>query len=292
MKRHIINKENREALAFIVPLVVFIALFMLYPIVGTFWVSLWRDVTFLSKEFSGFENYSRLFQDVQFWQSMSFTLLFTLSSVFIEIVLGVIFALVVHERFRFRGVVRGIILIPWAIPCVISARIWQLIYRYDYGLANYLLQNLFGFHINWLGNSKSAFFSLVLTDVWRMTPFVAIIILAGLQVIPEDLYQQAKIDGVNILQRFSKITLPLLRPILTVALLFRTIDALRVFDIIYVITGGGPGSATMSLSLYGHTYFLLGDFGYGSSVSIILCIMALTISFFYIKVGKFMEIST
>jgi len=285
------DKEIREALLFILPLVFFILFFTLIPVIGTFFISLYRDVTFLTKKFVFLNNYLRIFRDDQFWKSTLFTLLFTLVSVSIEMVVGMIFSLVINEKIPLRGMVRGIALLPWAIPSVISARVWQLIYRYDYGIANYIMQHLFGVSVNWLGSSAGAFFSLVLADVWRTTPFVAIILLAGLQTVPETLYKQAKIDGTNIFQRFFKITLPSIKPIIIVALLFRTIDALRVFDIIYVITGGGPGGATNSLSLYSYRYFLLGDFGYGSAISIMLFIFAFLIAFIYIKWSRLKEIA-
>ncbi len=285
------NKEIREALLFILPLMLFILFFTLIPVIGTFFVSLYRDVTFLTRKFVFLNNYVRIFRDAQFWKSTLFTLLFTLASVSIEMVVGMIFSLVINERIPLRGMVRGIALLPWAIPSVISARVWQLIYRYDYGIANYIMQHLFGVSVNWLGSYSGAFFSLVLADVWRTTPFVAIILLAGLQTVPETLYKQAKIDGANIFQRFFKITLPSIKPIIIVALLFRTIDALRVFDIIYVITGGGPGGATNSLSLYSYRYFLLGDFGYGSAISIMLFVFAFLISFAYIKLSRLKEIA-
>ena len=281
------NKEIKEAFSFISPLIIFISIFMLLPLIGTFWISFWRDVSFLPKKFLGIDNYLRLFKDPQFLQSLYFTTLFTVFSVAIEMVLGIIFALVINEK---KGIIRGIILLPWVIPSVISARIWQLIYRYDYGLANFLLEKIFHFSINWLGSPSGAFFSLLLADVWRTAPFVTIIILAGLQAIPEDLYKQAKIDGTNFFQRFFKITIPLLKPIIIVALLFRTIDALRIFDIIYVITGGGPAGTTTSLSIYAYKYFLLGDFSYGATISVILFFIAFFIAIFYIKIGKFKAI--
>ena len=283
------NKEFREIMLFIMPLVVLVLVFLLLPILGTFWLSLWRDVTFLPREFIGINNYIRLIQDNQFWNSVRFTLLFAFLSVTFEMIFGMVAALVIHEKFPGRGLMRGIALLPWAIPSVISARIWQLMYRYDYGLANYALHGLTGTSINWLGSSGGALFSLVFADVWRTTPFVAIILLAGLQAVPEDLYKQGRIDGANLVQRLYKITLPSIKPVLLVALLFRTIDALRVFDIIYVITGGGPGGSTTSISLHSYDYFLLGDFGYGSTVSIALFILAFSISLVYIKLGKFRE---
>jgi multiple sugar transport system permease protein len=282
---------NKEAFFHILPLFLFVFFLVLLPVIGTFWVSVWQDVSFLPRKFVGLGNYVRLFKDSQFWQSLGFTLIFTFASVALEMFAGTIIALVLNETFRGRGILRGISLLPWAIPSVISARIWQLIYRYDYGLANSVLRGISGLSINWLGSSGGAFLSLVLADSWRTTPFVAIILLAGLQSVPEGLYEQAKIDGANLFQRFFRITLPVIRPIVIVALIFRTIDAIRVFDIIYVITGGGPGGFTTSLSLYSYKYFLLGDFGYGSTVSIFLFIVAFIIAIFYIRAGRFREVA-
>ena len=284
------NREIRDALIFIFPLFFFVTIFLFLPVLGTFWVSLWHDVSFLPGRFVGLFNYLRLFKDNQFWQSTIFTLLFSLTSVALELALGVIIALVVNERLRFRGLVRGIALLPWAIPSVIGARIWQLIYKYDYGVLNYTLQKLFGVSVNWLGTGTGAFLSLVMADVWRTTPFVAVIFLAGLQTVPEELYQQAKIDGTNFLQRFFKITVPMIKPIFVVALLFRTIDALRVFDVIYIITGGGPAGSTDSISLYSYKYFALSDFGYGSAISVSLFIIAFASALIFMRMSRFKEV--
>jgi multiple sugar transport system permease protein len=281
-----IKKEFKQVTLFIAPLVIFIFFFILVPIFGTFWTSLWQDVSFISKKFICLENYLRVLTDEHFWQSASFTLLFPIVSVSLEMIFGIIFALVLNETFRFRGILRGISLIPWAIPSIVGARIWQLIYRYDYGLANLFLKMCGIQSINWLGTPMGAFSALVLADVWRTTPFVAIIILAGLQTIPRDIYDQAKVDGSNFIQRFFQITLPIIKPIAIIALLFRTIDAIRVFDLIYIITGGGPGGVTTSLSLYGYKFFLLGDFGYGSTISVILFLISFFIALLYIKVGR------
>lgn len=283
------NRPLREILPFLLPLAMFILGFLLLPVAGGLWVSLWRDVTFLSRKFIGLENYGRMFQDFQFWNAAGFTLLFAGFSVLMELVLGTIVALVINEKIPLRGLFRGVALLPWVIPCVIGARIWQLILRYDYGLANFILEQWLGVSVNWLGSPLGAFFSLVGADVWRTTPFVAIIILAGLQTVRGVLYEQAKVDGAGLWQRFRRITLPSIRPFIIVALLFRTIDALRVFDIIYVITGGGPGGRTTSLSLYGYKYFLLGDFGYGAAVSIVLFLSAFAIALLYMWTGKFRE---
>jgi multiple sugar transport system permease protein len=202
---------------------------------------------------------------------------------------GLGFALVLNEGLRLRGFLRVAVLIPWAVPIAVSARVWELIYNYDYGLFNFvgLRLGFFSAPINWLGSSKGAFLALVLADVWKTTPFVAIILLAGLSGIPRDLYKQAAVDGATTLQRFCRITVPLLKPVILVALLFRTIDAVRVFDVVYVLTRGGPGGDTTPLSLYAFKYFLTGDFGFGSAVSILVFLIAAAFSVLYIRSGKF-----
>jgi multiple sugar transport system permease protein len=218
--------------------------------------------------------------------------MFVLASVLIELVLGLIFAIVLNEKFWGRGFFRAALLIPWAIPIAISSRLWQLIYNYDYGVLNYTILKLgiSSAPVNWLGTPFGAFISILIADVWKTTPFLTIILLAGLSAIPNELYQQARIDGANFMKRFYSITLPILRPVLIVAVLFRTIDAVRIFDIVYVLTGGGPGGSTTPLSLYAYRYYLTGDFGYGSAVSVFVFISVSILAFLYIKVGKFKEV--
>lgn len=283
------NRELKEALVFLAPLTLLLLTFVFIPVAGTLWNSVFRDVTFMERSFVGFYNYQRLFASPQFWQSALFTLMFPIVSVSLEVACGMMIALVLNEQFKLRGLLRGICLLPWAIPSVIGARIWQLIYRFDYGLANFLLTEVNIAPLNWLGTPASAFFALVLADVWRTTPFVAIIFLAGLQMVPHELHKQAQVDGAHLLQRFFKITVPILRPIIVIALLFRTIDAIRVFDLIYVITSGGPGGTTTSLSLFGYKYFLLGDFGQGSAVSVVLFVVAFACSLLLVRIGRFRE---
>jgi len=280
--------KSAESVLFVVPLLSFILFFCLVPVLGTFINSCFQDVTFMQRKFVFLSNYRQLFFDSGFWNSLRFTLLFTAVSVPFELVIGFIFALLLNEPMVRRGFIRVVVLIPWAIPTVISAKIWELIYNFNYGLANYLFRvvGISQEPINWLGSSLSAFFSLIIADAWKTAPFMAIIILAGLSSIPNSLYGQAKVDGANFSQRFFKITLPILKPILIVALLFRTIDALRVFDVIYVLTHGGPGGSTESVSMYGYKYFLSGDFGYGSSISVVLFLIAFVLSIFYIRMSR------
>lgn len=286
------SAETKDAYIFNAPLILIAFAFIFIPVAGTIITSLYRDVTFLPEKFLGIENYLRLFGDLHFWNSVRFTLLFVAASVALELFIGIIFALLLNEVIPGRGFVRVAILIPWAIPIAISGRIWELIYNYEYGLFNFIVLTL-GISdapVSWLGTTAGAFISIVISDVWKTTPFMAIILLAGLSTINEDLYKQARIDGSNFIQRFFKITLPLLRQVIVVALLFRTIDAVRIFDLVYVLTGGGPGGSTTSLSLYAYNYYVTGDFGYGSAVSVIVFLLAALLAVLYIKFGGFKEV--
>ncbi|MFZ0728453.1 MAG: sugar ABC transporter permease [Desulfobacterales bacterium] len=284
--------DGLVAWLFNLPLLLLTLAFVLIPVAGTFLTSLYRDVTFLPATFVGLENYRRLLADVNFWQSVRFTLLFILASVSLELVFGMAFALLLNEALPGRGLLRTVVLVPWAIPIAVSARVWQLVYNYEFGLFNFLMLRL-GLAeapINWLGSAAGAFAAIVISDVWKTTPFMTIILLAGFSTIPQDLYRQAMVDGTHFWQRFRYVTLPLLRPVIAVALLFRTIDAIRIFDLVYVLTGGGPGGATTSLSLYSFRYYVSGDFGYGSSISLVVFLFAGLLAVGYIRVGRFAEV--
>ena len=283
------NSERNAVLGFLTPLVLVVAAFVLLPVVGTLVDSLFLDVTYLEKRFIAFDNFRWLFRDPGFWQAMRFTALFVLVSVPLEIAFGLLIALLLNERVRFRGVLRACVLVPWAIPAVVSGRVFELIYNYSFGAANILLQylHIVDAPVNWFGSSISAFLALVAADVWKTTPFAAIILLAGLSSIPEDIYRQARVDRTTFGQRFFKITVPLLRPVLAITVVLRIIDALRIFDLIFVLTGGGPGGATMSVSLFGYDYFSGGDFGYGSAASVILFVFAFGLTVLVLKTGRF-----
>jgi multiple sugar transport system permease protein len=189
-------------------------------------------------------------------------------------------ALVLNSAIRGRGVLRAVVLVPWAIPTVVTAKMWEWMYNTDFGLLNYLL----GLKVNWLGSTMWAMNAAVFMDVWKTTPFVALLLTAGLQVIPRELYHAARVDGAGPLYMFRKVTLPLLMPIIIVVLLFRTIDAFRVFDAIYVLTGGGPANSTETLSIYAYkVLFQTLQFGYGSAISMVVFLCVGTISVFYVR---------
>jgi trehalose/maltose transport system permease protein len=286
--------DSRMAIAawlFNLPMVLLTVAFIIIPVCGTLLASLYRDVTFLPGQWIGLQNYVRLSHDLHFWQSVRFTVLFVLVSVALELAIGLMFALLLNERMPGRGLLRIALLVPWAIPMAVSARVWELMVNYEFGLFNFVIRQLgISKPVNWLGSAGGAFAALVISDVWKTTPFVTIIVLAGFSAIPRDLYRQAMIDGTHFVQRFRYITLPLLRPVLVVALLFRTIDAIRIFDLIYVLTGGGPGGATTSLSFYAFQFYVSGDFGYGSALSLVVFLLAGLLSVGYIRAGRFGEV--
>ncbi|MFC1770297.1 carbohydrate ABC transporter permease [Candidatus Margulisiibacteriota bacterium] len=285
------NPDFKPLVLFNLPIIAVVGVFILIPSMGTFITSFFRDVSFLNIKFLGITNYTRLFTDPNFWQSVFFTLAFVVVSVALELLIGLLFAIFLNKTMPARGLLRLVLLIPWLIPIVISARIWELMYSFDFGILNFLLIKLkiIGSNINWLGSPFKAFISIVISDVWKTTPFMTIILLAGLSTIPLDIYKQAQIDGATFRQQFLKITLPLLKPIIVVALLFRTIDAVRIFDLIYVLTGGGPGGATTSLSVFAFKQYIGGDFGYGSAVSMVIFFIAGLFAVLYIKFGRFKE---
>ena len=286
--------ESREALnayLFLIPVLFITTLFVLIPVFGTFWGSLFRDVTYLPKKFIGIQNFLYILGNADFWRALRFTLVFTVTAVVLETFFGMLFALLLNETFKGRVFLRTVILIPWAIPTIVSAKVWKLIFDYTYGILNFLVVNLgfSGDKINWLGSSFAAFWSLITAEVWKTTPFVVIILLAGLQAIPQDLYQQAKVDGAGIFKRFRTITLILIQPVLIIALIFRTIDSLRIFDLVYVLTGGGPGGSTKPLSMLGFEMYTNDLFGKGSTVSIITFCIVFIITIVYLKAGRFRE---
>jgi multiple sugar transport system permease protein len=285
------HSDFKSALGFTLPLIILLTVLILIPIIGTIVTSTYKDISFLQNRFVLFDNYVHMIGDGRFWQSFRFTLLFIAVSVPLEMIIGLAFALLLNRTIPLRGLLRAAVLIPWAIPAAISAKMWQLVYNFHFGLANHVIQ-FFGLSaepINWLGTSASAFIALVIADAWKTSPFAAIILLAGLQTIPSELHMQAQVDRAGVVRRFFAITLPLLKPALLVTLLFRTIDALRVFDVIYVLTQGGPGGSTTSLSLYGYHLLLSGDFGYSSAVSVALFVVAFVLSVIYARMARFSE---
>ena len=266
---------------FVAPALVVLAAVTVFPVLSVLLLSLFRRrLIFGISEFIGLDNYRYLLSDARFWNALGNTAYFTVLSVTLEIGLGLAVALLLHRSFPAKGAVRALVLVPWAIPTVVSARMWEWLYNTDLGLLNHLL----GAKVNWLGSPAWALHAAIVMDVWKTTPFVVILLTAGLQVIPRDLYHAAALDGAGRWEAFRRITLPLLRPVILVVLIFRTLDAFRVFDAVYVLTGGGPANATETLSIYAYkVLFQTLQFGYGSALAtvVFLCVGALSV--LYVK---------
>lgn len=274
---------------FIAPAAIIIIGIALYPILHTFFISLHQiNLKFpdLGMSFIWFENYIRLFQDGRAMGALFNTVFFTASTVALELVFGMIIALLMDRALRFRGILRATVLIPWAMPTVVASMLWRWMYNDQSGIINAILValGLTPEYIQFLAEPVFAWSAIIVTEVWKTTPFMALLLLAGLQVIPREVYEASEIDGASRVRTFFTITLPLIRPVLLVALLFRTLDAFRVFDVIFVMTGGGPGNTTESLSLYTYkTMFGALDFGYGSALSVLTFVCVVIISVLYIK---------
>lgn len=268
-----VRHDRLAAWAMVMPALLVTLAFSLYPVLQSLLLSLRRrflGVPALGDTFVGLENFRLLAQDPVAHDAFARTLGFVLISTVLEVTLGLAIALVLHESFRGRGWVRAAALIPWAIPTVVASQMWRYIFNDQYGLANLLLYgDRVAEYLPWLASPTWAFLIIVAADVWKTTSFAGLIVLAGLQVIPDDVYDAARIDGATAWQRFRHITLPLLRPALLLALLFRTMDAFRVFDLVFVMTQGGPGDATQVLQFYGYkTLFTEGQVGYGAAISV------------------------
>jgi multiple sugar transport system permease protein len=278
--------ERRLALAMLSPSMIVIALVAAYPIGYAIWLSLNEysvRVPGLSR-FAGFDNYTEAFASTEFWQAVIVTFLFTAISVGLELIVGLGMALAMHEAFRGRGILRTVVLVPWAVLTVVSAITWRTIFEPNLGLAPQVIDalGLPGAGVVWLGEEGYSLAVMVLADVWKTAPFMALLLLAGLQVIPNDVYDAAKVDGATTLQRFRRITLPLLAPAILVALIFRTLDALRIFDLPYVLTRGANNTTT--LSLLAHQELTSNRLiGYGSALSVLTFAIVMAVSFLYIR---------
>ncbi len=272
-------RNTDRCIRFILPALLLLAGVTLYPLIQVTYLSLHRRLLIFDiSEFVGFQNYLFLLQDERFWGALKNTVYFTTLSVACELSLGLVFALLLNRRFFGKGLARAVMLVPWAIPTVVSAKMWEWMYNTDFGIINYLL----GIKINWLGDPHWAMNAAVFMDVWKTTPFVAILLLAGLQVIPRDLYNAARIDGAGPVRLFWNITLPSLKPVILIVIVFRCLDAFRVFDAVYVLTGGGPANTTETLSIYAYkVLFQTLQFGYGSTLSVIvfLCVGLIAVGF-------------
>jgi multiple sugar transport system permease protein len=275
--------ERRLATYMVAPSMALIALVALWPIIYAIWLSLHEysliqaGVSRFAEPF-GLGNYQDALASSEFWRATRITVIFTIASVFLETVLGLAMALIMHSAFRGQGLLRTVVLVPWAVLTVVTAVMWKTIFDPNLGFVNTLL----GSNTVWLGEEPQALMVMIFADVWKTAPFMALLLLAGLQVIPSEVYEAAKVDGATAWQRFRRITLPLLTPALLVALIFRTLDALRAYDLPKVLTNGANGTETLSL-IAARTFQENRLYGEGATLSILTFVIVMAISFTYIR---------
>jgi len=288
------SREQRTSWILLLPALLLLLFVFAYPIARAFWLSLFTQNlgTKLQPVFSGLDNYVRMAGDGRFWQSFWTTTVFTTASVLLELLLGMGIALVLNQQFLGRSLVRTSAIIPWALPTALIGLAWAWIFNDQFGVVNDILLRLglIKSGINWLGEPTLAMIAVIFADVWKTTPFISILLLAGLQSISPDLYEAHAIDGATPWQSFRQITLPLLLPQILIALLFRFAQAFGIFDLIAVMTGGGPGGATEVVSLYIYaTVMRYLDFGYGAAlvvVTFLLLIAAVAIASFFLNKSR------
>lgn len=263
------TSERLQRWGLMVPALGALAFVLIYPLLTSLWLSLHRFIlVFDESKFVGVDQYAFLLTDARFWSALGNTVYFTAVALCLELVIGLGLAMLMNQPFRGQGLLRAAVLVPWAIPTVVSAKLWAWLFHPELG---WLVPE----GANWLGSPTQAMHAAITVDVWKTSPFVALLLLAGLQGIAEDVYQAARLDGASALRIFRSITLPMLAPVLGVTALMRALDAFRVFDAIYVLTEGGPANTTETLSIYTYkTLMRAGDFGYGSTLAIATFICA------------------
>lgn len=287
----------RSAWLFLAPMLIVLAVVAAWPLARTIWFSL-TNATLINLgdyDLIGIGNYIDynegrwygIFTDPQWLRALWNTLVFAAISVTLETVLGIAIALLVDASLPGRGLMRAAMLVPWAIPTVVSAKIWAWMLNDQFGIVNSMLQGvgLTDGPIAWLGGSDLAMASIVMVDVWKTTPFVALLVLAALQTLPKEIYEAAKVDGIHPVRVFWSVTLPLIRPALAVAVIFRLLDAMRMFDLVYVMTGSNE--ETMTLSVFARQALVsFQDVGYGSAASTGLFMIIALVTVIYIMVLK------
>ena len=282
-------RRRRSAWLFLAPMLLVLAGVAVWPLLRT--VAFSFTDAYLSDlagwQFVGLSNYQYLAQDPRWWRAVGNTVIFTVVSVGLETLLGLVIALTLNAHLPGRGLLRAAVLIPWAIPTVVSAKMWAWMLNDLYGVVNAVLLalGLIGEPWAWLGDPVLSMAAVIAVDVWKATPFVALLALAALQVVPQQLYEAARIDGAGAVRIFFSITLPLIRPALLVAVIFRGLDALRVFDVVYVLTGNSAATATMSI--YARQQLVeFQDVGYGSAAATFLFLVVALVTAALITAGR------
>lgn len=289
LKEEFGNPERRTAYYMVLPALVIILLVAVYPVINSIWLSLHQATITQTGPFVGFENYSEMFQNPDFLSGLSNTVIFTVASVFFEFIIGLGIALAINQAFRGRGLVRAAILVPWAFPTVISAAMWRLMFQDQVGVINTVANGIGLISEPILSDRTLLLIGSILVDVWKTTPFMALLLLAGLQTIPADVYEAARVDGANVFQRFFQITLPLLKPTILVAVLFRTMDSYRVYDLFWVMSNRQLES--LSTYVYKGVRISQLQFAQGNAAAVFIFFTAFLLALFFIY-GLGMQTST
>lgn len=284
--------KEKMGYIFLIPSLILILILVIYPVFETIRLSFFHyriQTLMLGEKFIGIQNFTKLFSDEQFFNSLKFTLIFTITAVSLETIIGMLFALIMNQKIPGQGLIRTAVLIPWAIPTIISGLMWKFMYSEQYGVINYILNllKIIEGGLPWLSDAGLAVLATIIADVWKTTPYMSLLILSGLQTIPPQMYEAASIDGASKPQLFWYITIPLIKPVLSVAILFRTLATFRIYALIAVLTSGGPANATQSLSLYTiKTYFNFGNLGYGAALATVTFVISLLISMVFLDALK------
>lgn len=291
-----VSKQGRLAFWLLLPAAVVVFGVIVYPVARTVLISFFEvnSAVPVATPFVGIRNYVDIYTDAGFWSSIRHTLYFTLVSTGLELVLGMGLALLLNAPLKARWLFRAIVVLPWALPTVVNGAMWRGVLNAQYGSLNALLTQLhvIGDYHSWLGTPLSALNMLVLADVWKTTPLVAFFLLTGLQSIPQEIYESARVDGAGALGGFFRITLPLLVPSVAVVLVLRTIDAFKVFDLVYVLTGGGPANGTQTVAFYTYVQaFSDQRFGFGSALADVIVVCILVLSAIYLRALRRSEMS-
>ena len=276
------NPERRTAYYMVLPSLLIIVIIVFFPILYGIVLSLTDSTVAGFGSFVGFENYTEMFQNPDFLEGFYNTVIFTVVSVTMEFIIGLGIALAINRAFRGRGLVRAAILVPWAFPTVISAVMWRLMFQSQVGIIQYVAGTLGIISDPILSNRSLLLIAAILVDVWKTTPFMALLLLAGLQVIPGEVYEAARVDGANVMQRFFRITLPLLKGAILVAVLFRTLDSYRVYDLFWVMSA--QELTSLSTFVYEGVRISQLQFGQGNAASVFIFVTAFLISMVFIKV--------
>ncbi|MCZ4428134.1 sugar ABC transporter permease [Agrobacterium sp. SOY23] len=272
---------------FVIPALVVISAVIVFPWVFTLWMSAHRWTLGQEQSFIGFENYVRLASDFRFWESLWHTLVYTVLSVVAPLFLGTLAALVFDAQFPLRGFLRGVFVMPMMATPVAIALVWTMMFHPQLGVLNYLLSLIGIGPLEWIYNQSTVIPSLVLVETWQWTPLVMLIVLGGLAAVPREPYESAEIDGANAWQKFRYLTMPMIAPFLMIAVIIRSIDAVKSFDIIYAMTQGGPGTASETINIYLYnTAFSYYDIGYGSAMAVVFFIIIVALSFVLLMVRQ------